>query len=269
MFVMPMILAAVNLLVTPEWVNGEKDLVILHAGTAKDYAEGHLAGAQLVTLADVSKPDSKLRLEMPPPELMRERMLKMGIGDGTRVVIYTGGESVQTATRIWFTFEYLGLAASLMDGGLAGWKAKGFAVTTEVPTVKAATTLTVKPRPELIVDSAWVKEHLEDRQVKIVDARLDEFYSGKNAGNMPRAGHIPGAKSVPYPTLLTEAKAFQAVGALNEKLGEAGTLVTYCHIGMQATVPYFAARLAGREVKLYDGSFEDWSAKAELPVEVK
>lgn len=267
MLVMPIMFAAVNLLVTPEWLSAEKDVVILHAGSAKDYAEGHIAGARLVTLADVSKPESKLRLEMPPAELMRERMMQWGIGDGTRVVIYAGNESVQTATRVWFTFEYHSLPAMLLDGGLAAWKAKGLPVTTEAPAVVAAKALTVKARPELIVDAAWVNARLRDESVKIVDARLPEFYSGASAGNMPRAGHIPGAKSVPYPTLLTEAKGFQPVASLTQALGEANTLVTYCHIGMQATVPYFAARLAGRDVKLYDGSFEEWSAKPELPVD--
>lgn len=266
---MTMILAAASLLVTPEWLQEEYkkgDVVILHAGSAKDYAEGHVAGARLVTLLDVSKPESKLRLEMPSAELMRERMMQWGVGDKTRVVIYAGNASVQTATRIWFTFEYWSLSASLLDGGLAGWKAKGMPVTTDVPTVTAAKELTVKARPELIVDSAWVRDHLADKQVKILDARLPEFYSGQDAGNMPRAGHIQGATSVPYPSLLTEGKAFLPVAALAEKLGEATTLVTYCHIGMQATVPYFAARLAGREVKLYDGSFEEWSANPELPI---
>ncbi len=266
---MILILAAASLLVTPEWLQEERkkgDVVILHAGSAKDYAEGHVAGARLVTLVDVSKPESKLRLEMPSAELIRERMMQWGIGDKTRVVVYAGNASVQTATRVWFTFEYWSLSASLLDGGLAGWKAAGMPVTTDVPTVTAANALTVKARPELIVDSAWVKDHLADKQVKILDARLPEFYSGQDAGNMPRAGHIQGAMSVPYPTLLTEGKAFLPVATLTEKLGEAGILVTYCHIGMQATVPYFAARLAGREVKLYDGSFEEWSAKPELPI---
>lgn len=263
-----MLLAAVNLLVTPEWLSSQKkDVVILHAGSAKDYAEGHIAGARLVTLADVSRPDAKLRLEMPPAELMRERLRQWGIGDGTLVVVYAGNESIQTATRVWFTLEYHSLPASLLDGGLAAWKAKGLPVTTESPTVTSAVSLTVRPRPELIVDAAWVRGHLGDAAVKIVDARLPEFYTGASAGNMPRAGHIPGAVSVPFPTLLTAGKSFLPVGELVGKLGAGETLVTYCHIGMQATVPYFAARVAGREVRLYDGSFEEWSGMAELPVE--
>ncbi|MFN9892837.1 MAG: sulfurtransferase [Acidobacteriota bacterium] len=267
MLAISMLLASVNLLVTPEWLSSQKDVVILHAGSAKDYAEGHIAGARLVTLADVSRPESKLRLEMPPAELMRERLRQWGIGDGTPVVVYAGNESIQTATRVWFTLDYHSLPASRLDGGLAAWKAKGLPVTTEAPTVTAAGSLTVRPRPELIVDAAWVKGHLGDAAVKIVDARLPEFYTGASAGNMPRAGHIPGAVSVPFPTLLTAGKSFLPAGELVGKLGAGETLVTYCHIGMQATVPYFAARLAGREVRLYDGSYEEWSGMAELPVE--
>ncbi len=112
---MILILAAASLLVTPEWLQEEQkkgDVVILHAGSAKDYAEGHIAGARLVTLVDVSKPESKLRLEMPSAELMRERMRQWGVGDKTRVVVYAGSASVQTATRVWFTFEYWSLSAS-------------------------------------------------------------------------------------------------------------------------------------------------------------
>jgi len=265
-------LGAAELLVSPADLKMElKDpkLVLLHVGSAQDYAAGHLAGAQLVTLADLSvSGENNLRLQLPPVETLREKLMKMGIGDGSRVVIYAGNDSVQSATRIWFTFDYLSLKARTLNGGLAAWKSAGFETTTETPTVVAATGLTVKGRPELVVDASWIASRLQDSSIAIVDARLDEFYSGKNPGNMPRAGRIPGAVNVPFPSLLGPTKEFLAPKEIAMKLGSK-PVIAYCHIGMQATVVYFSARLAGQDVKLYDGSYEDWSRRTELPVEPK
>jgi len=199
-------------------------------------------------------------------EVLQEKLMKLGVGNASRVVIYAGNESVQSATRIWFTFDYLSIPASMLNGGLAAWKNAGLAVTKDVPEVEWAKELSVKTRPDLVVDATWVSQHLTDSSVALVDARLEEFYSGKNAGNMPRAGRIPGAKNVPFPTLLGENKEFLPLSELNAKLGDK-PIVAYCHIGMQATVVYFSARLAGKDVKLYDGSYEDWSRRTELPVE--
>jgi thiosulfate/3-mercaptopyruvate sulfurtransferase len=256
-----------DLLISPAGLKSELSnprLVVLHVGSAADYEAGHVPGAQLVTLADLSVPgENNLRLQLPAVEVLREKLMKMGIGDGSRVVIYAGNDSVQSATRIWFTFDYLSLEAAMLNGGLAAWKAAGFEVSQDKPQIVAAQALQVKARPEVVVDAAWLEKHLQDPAIAIVDARLEEFYTGKNAGNMPRAGHIPGAKSVPFPTLLTAQKEFMKDAPLGDK-----PIVTYCHIGMQATVVYFTARLAGKDVKLYDGSYEDWSRRSELPVEV-
>jgi thiosulfate/3-mercaptopyruvate sulfurtransferase len=264
------LLGAAELLVSPAELKAElknPKLMLLHVGSAQDYAAGHLPGAQLVTLADLSVPgENGLRLQLPPVETLREKLLQMGIGDGSKVVIYAGNESVQSATRIWFTFDYLSLAARMLNGGLTAWKAAGYETSVEKPVITAATSLTVKARPELVVDAAWVSAHLKDQSLAIVDARLEEFYTGKNAGNMPRAGRIPGAVNVPFPTLLGTSKEFLAPGEIRAKLG-AKPVVAYCHIGMQATVVYFSAKLAGQDVKLYDGSYEDWSRRTELPVE--
>jgi thiosulfate/3-mercaptopyruvate sulfurtransferase len=106
----------------------------------------------------------------------------------------------------------------------------------------------------------------------MVDSRLPEFYTGSNAGNMPRAGHIPGATNAPFQVFLDERMRFLAPGALAELLEKAGavrgkSVVPYCHTGMQASVVYFVARYLGLEPKLYDGSFEDWSAQSSLPIE--
>ena len=241
-------------------------LVLLHVGAQKDYDSGHIPGARLVTLSDLSITGEKgLRMEMPPVETLRATLLKLGVGDASRVVIYTGNDSIQSATRVFFTFEYLSLKAALLDGGLSLWKSKGLPITTEAPRFSAVTRLTVRQRPELIADAAYTSAHLNDNSISIVDARLPEFYNGTNAGGMPRAGHIPNASNLPYLSFVDESKKVLPVGTLKQKLGTRPVLA-YCHLGMQATVVYFASRLAGLDAKLYDGSFEDWSARSELAV---
>lgn len=261
-----------NVLVTTDWLATrlqDSKLVLLHVSTPNDYAAGHIPGARLVTLADLSVTGERgLRLELPPADSLRNALLKLGVSDDSITVIYPGNESIQSATRIWFTFDYLGLRASLLDGGLAAWKGER---STEPAKWVPSTQLTIKPRPELVVDAAWVSEHLKDAKVRILDARTPEFYSGTSAGQMPRAGHIPGAHNVPFSSVLTADRRVLPLNDLRAKLGvpEGAAPVVYCHIGQQASVLYFVSRVAGLNPKLYDGSFQDWSARAELPVESK
>ncbi|MDX2153490.1 MAG: sulfurtransferase [Bryobacteraceae bacterium] len=259
-------------LVSTEWLAKRLDdpqLVVLHVGQAKDYEAGHIPGARLLTLAEIALgPESAgLHVQLPSAEKLLEAFGKVGVGNSSRVVIYS--PSITAATRTWFSLDYLGLSdrASLLDGGLAAWQAEGRPLTKDVPAVKAAT-LTGRARPETVADAAWIASRLKDAKVQVVDARTEEFYSGATQGfQATRQGRIPGARSVTFSTLLENGK-FKSKEQLKAALqGEGKQTVSYCHIGMQATVPYFAARLAGLDVKLYDGSFEDWSRRSELPVE--
>src|SRR5262249_39052917 len=93
-----------------------------------------------------------------------------------------------------------------------------------------------------------------------------------NAGGMPRAGHIPGARNVPYTSLLEPGGKLKPAAALRTLLNANGPpqpalSVSYCHIGQQATVLYFAARYLGLDARLYDGSLQDWRRPNDLPVE--
>jgi thiosulfate/3-mercaptopyruvate sulfurtransferase len=266
-----------SMLVSAGWLAGhlrDESLVILHVGSQKDYEVAHIPGARLVTLAGISVTgENGLRLELPPVNALEETFGRLGVTPSSRVIVYAGTDSVQSATRVWFTLDYLGLGnrASLLDGGLTLWQAEKRPLATEAMPVEARE-ITSSPAPDRIVNAAWVQAHLADPQVQLLDARLPEYYSGANAGGMPRAGHIPGARSVPYTSLLDEHGRLKPGPELRAIMSAGGAAaaaltVTYCHIGQQATVLYFVARYLGLDVRLYDGSFQDWSMRRDLPVE--
>jgi thiosulfate/3-mercaptopyruvate sulfurtransferase len=260
----------------------DPDLVLLHVGEKPEYDAGHLPGARFVSLQDISVSDrtnpNGLILEVPAATDLRDRLAALGISDKSRVVVYFGKDWVSPTTRVLFTLDYAGLGAqsALLEGGMPQWKNEGRALTTEVPAAATATLSPLRTRP-LVVDAEWVQAHRAAPHVAIVDARDTVFYSGTRSGGRPpneqRAGHIAGARSVYFGSLYDDKNALKPATELAAIFAAAGvqpgdTVVTYCHIGQQATATLFAARSLGHPVRLYDGSFEDWSRRTELPVEI-
>jgi thiosulfate/3-mercaptopyruvate sulfurtransferase len=273
-----------QLLVSPAWLSqhdNDPNLVLLQVGDAEEYMNEHIPGARFASLRAISRPethsDTALSLEMLSADALRTALLTLGISDNSKVVVYYGSDWVTPATRVVFTLDYAGLGSRvvLLDGGMQAWKRSGGKVTDALTPKTAGRLSPLQLRP-LIVDANWVKANIGKPGIVVVDARAQAFYDGVRTGSgmttQQRTGHIAGAKSVPYTGIADDQNVFRSQAELaalfakaNVKPGD--TVVAYCHIGQQATGTLFAARLLGYPVKLYDGSFEDWSAHTDLPVE--
>ena len=268
-------------LVTTAWLADhlhDKGLVVFQIGdraTRAVYDSVHIPGAQfLAPLSEFSTPrvEGALMLELPGVETLDSVLESKGVSDDSRIVLYSARKYFTPTSRAFFTLEYMGLGGrvSILDGGLEAWQAEGRPVSAEAPVVTAGH-FTPHPRAELVADAGFVKAHLEDPAVRIVDARDTSFYNGRDT-HQGRNGHIKGAASVPFQTIVDSAGKFESPATLMARFAAAGikdgqTVVTYCHIGQQASLVWFAARLLGFDAKLYDGSFQDWARRAELPVD--
>jgi thiosulfate/3-mercaptopyruvate sulfurtransferase len=160
-----------------------------------------------------------------------------------------------------------------MDGGLPAWKAAKLPVTSEVPPAPTPGTLTITPRLANVADLASVKATAGPPGHVVIDARATEFYTGENSGNgrIPRPGHVAGAVSLPYTSFVREDGSFKPATEVEAMFKAAGvsrgtTVTTYCHIGQQATVPWLMARILGYDVRLFDGSYEEWARTEGAPV---
>ncbi len=271
--------AGQSLLVTTDWLAARLDdpsLVVLHVGRdSSRYLESHVPGARFLPISTIVVERDGLPNEIPDTDDLVSVFEAHGVGDNSQVVLY-GDYRGLWAARVFFTLDYLGLGdrTALLDGGLEVWRSEGRAVSREHPAAVRAS-FTARPRTELVVDAAWIEQRRDRSTIALVDARPEEQYRGDDPGSgIARAGHIPGAVSLFWETalesndrpVLRDAEALRAMFRA-QGIEPGDTVVTYCRSGVQASHAYFVARLLGYPLKLYDGSFIDWSNHTTYPVE--
>jgi thiosulfate/3-mercaptopyruvate sulfurtransferase len=261
-------------LVSAEWLkrhHGDSSLVLLQAERSRaPYDSAHIAGARFIAMGEFAVRKGDLLTELPPVAVLDSLLESLGVGNRGRIVLY--GE-VLPVTRLYFTLDYLGLGdrVSVLDGGMPAWQASGGAVTALPTPAPVRAALTVHPNPELLADAAWVNANRGKSSVVLLDARSREEYEGtKTEEGVARPGHIPGAVNLDWTTTMADGK-FRDGATLKQLLAGAGVtpgkeVVTYCRVGTRASELYFVARLLGFRTRLYDGSMNEWSARADLPV---
>lgn len=236
-----------------------------------EYDEAHIPGAVYVDWTrDITDPDDPIPAQVAPPERFADLMGSLGIGDDTHVVVYdhAGG---QFATRLWWALTYHGHdRVSVLDGGWKRWTSEGRPTTDEVPDPAPAS---FTPR----VRDGWRREAEEvlADEALVLDARDEGQYTGAVTRGEARPGRVPGAQHLHADGLFGPDGTFLPDGEIEAKLRAAGVpedrerpVVAYCNGGVAATVPLFALhRLGYRNLSNYDGSWNEWGSREDLPVE--
>lgn len=240
------------------------------------YRAGHIPGAVYAGLArDLASPPSGTNGRHPLPcvEDLEATLGRLGIASGTQVVAYDQDAGMY-ASRLWWMLRYLGHdAVAVLDGGWAKWVREGRPVSTGTETRPAAT-FSSRRRKEMRLLVADVVGALGDPSVLLVDARAPERFEGRTEPIDRVAGHIPGAANHFFKRNVTEDGVMLPATALREQFKELlGThspdqVVMYCGSGVTACQNLLAMEHAGLPgAKLYPGSWSEWSADPQRPVE--
>ncbi len=267
-----------TMLVSTAWLAEhmkDPNVVVLAVGEKSEYGAGHIPGSLFLEYMDthLMKGPTGLSVEMPPMADLAAVFGKLGVTNNSHIVLYETKDWFSPTARIYLTLDAMGLGphTSILDGGFPVWTKEGRPVTKEVRAVTPGTVTTCEQK-DVITNLNDVKASVHHPGVVIIDARNTEFYTGQTQPNDQRRGHIPGATSIPFTTLADSTGKFKSPAELAKLFQAAGVkpgdrIITYCHIGQQASAVYFAARYLGIDARLYDGSWEEWSAHRELPAE--
>jgi thiosulfate/3-mercaptopyruvate sulfurtransferase len=273
-----------ELLVSTDWLANEigaSDLRVVDAtwfmpdagrNAQAEYEGGHIPSAVFMDLEELADANSGLPNTLPPAEKFASRMQSLGLGDGSRIVVYDDSP-FKSAARAWWMLTLFGAhAVAILDGGIAKWKAEGRPLETGKPTLRHRH-FTVWKDDKAVRSKADMLANLHSKDAVVVDARGAGRFTGEEAEPRPEmaSGHIPASRNLPFGQLFNADGTWKRGEDLAQAYADAGVdlnkpMITTCGSGMTAAVLLFGARMTGKtDVSLYDGSWSEWGLDKDTP----
>jgi thiosulfate/3-mercaptopyruvate sulfurtransferase len=239
------------------------------------YRQRHIPRALFFDIDDIADEKSPLPHMLPSPEKFAQRLRRLGLGDGHKIVVYDSA-GLTSAARPWWMLRVFGHSdVAILDGGLPKWQAEGRPVTDEPP-VPRERHFTARLNSLLVRDKAQLLENLTSKREQVLDARARGRFAGtaKEPRDGLRSGHIPGSLNLPYDELIDpETRTLLPAEELARRFAAAGLerakpVVTSCGSGVTACALAFGLHLLGwPDAAVYDGSWSEWGMPGDTPVD--